>query len=111
MQEIQLNDSTTDHFLLKNSGKTLLIFTSRTCALCRQAQEKLPELALNIDRLAWVDAGENGGLVERYEVFHLPSMFLIQDGVFYGAISAQLAAWDINRQIALALDGYPAELP
>src|SRR5690606_26320589 len=111
MQETHLNDSTADHFLLKTPGKTLLIFTSRTCAVCRVAKEKLPELALNVDRLAWIDAGDNGGLVQKYEVFHLPALFLVENGVFYGAINAQLAAWDINRQIALALDAYPAELP
>ena len=58
-----------------------------------------------------VDAGENGGLVERYEVFHLPAMFVTRDGAFFGPVQASLAEWDLRQQIGLALDSYPAELP
>ncbi|KDE00109.1 hypothetical protein L535_2422, partial [Bordetella bronchiseptica SBL-F6116] len=59
----------------------------------------------------WIDAGENGGLVQRYEVFHLPALFVTRDGAYYGPVSAQLADWDLRQQISLALDSYPAELP
>lgn len=111
LPETELNDGTADRFLLDASGTTLVIFHSRTCANCAVAQRQLPDMRLPVARLAWVDAGDNGGLVERYEVFHLPAMFVVRDGVFYGAIQAHLSAVDIGRQIRLALDSYPAELP
>ncbi|MDE1186857.1 MAG: hypothetical protein PW844_10295 [Pantoea sp.] len=111
MEQIDLDDGTADRFLLDAPGISLLVFTSATCADCKLAREQLPDMALPLERLCWIDAGRNGGLVERYEVFHLPALHLVRDGAYYGPVQAQLAAWDIARQVALALDSYPAELP
>ena len=111
MEQVTLDDGIADRFLLDARGVSLLVFHSASCGNCRMAREKLPELSLPVERICWVDAGENRGLVERYEVFHLPSMFIVKDGVYYGAANATLEGWDIRRQIALGLSSYPAELP
>ncbi|MDQ2183670.1 thioredoxin family protein [Alcaligenaceae bacterium A4P071] len=111
MEEVELSDGDADRYLLDAKGLSLLVFHSRTCANCRIAREQLPEMSLQADRICWIDAGTNGGLVERYEVFHLPAMYLVRDGVFYGAVEATLADWDIRQKIRLQLDSYPAELP
>ncbi|MBV7482707.1 thioredoxin [Bordetella sp. BOR01] len=111
MQQIELTDSTADRYLLDAPGLSLLAFHSRTCATCKIAREQLPLLDLPVERLCWIDAGDNGGLVARYEVFHLPALFLARDGAFYGPVNASLAEWDLRQQISLALDSYPAELP
>jgi thioredoxin 1 len=111
MDEIELNDGTADRFLLDASGISLLVFYSRTCATCSTARSALPRMNLPVQRLCWIDAGDNGGLTERYEVFHLPSIFMVRDGVFYGPVNATLNEWDIRRQLALAESNYPAELP
>ena len=111
MQQIELNDSTADRYLLDAPGLSLLAFHSRTCGNCRVAREQLPEMELPVERICWIDAGDNGGLVERYEVFHLPALFLTRDGAYYGPVNASLAEWDLRQQISLALDSYPAELP
>jgi thioredoxin 1 len=111
MQEIDLNDSTADRFLLDATGVSLVVFHSRTCANCRLARENLPKMNLPVERVCWIDAGDNRGLVERYEVFHLPSMYLVKNAVFYGSVQATLAEWDIRRQLHLAQDSVPAELP
>lgn len=111
MEQVDLDDGTADRFLLDAAGDTLVVFHSKGCGNCRQAREALPEMNLPVARLCWVDAEANRGLVTRYEVFHLPAMYLVRNGVFYGAIDARLASWDIGRQIALALQSYPAELP
>lgn len=111
MDQIELTDGTADRYLLDAPGLSLLVFYSRTCATCGVARERLPEFDLPVDRLCWIDAGENGGLVQRYEVFHLPALFVTRDGAYYGPVSAQLADWDLRQQISLALDSYPAELP
>ncbi len=107
----EVDDGTADRFLLDAPGLSLLVFTSPSCLDCRAARERLPDMNLNVDRLVWVDASENRGLVTRYEVMHLPSMYLVRDGVFYGAVNARLEATDIGRQVALALQSWPAELP
>ncbi len=111
MDEYELNDGTVDRFLLDASGTSLLIFHSRTCANCTLAREALPRMKLPVQRLCWIDAGTSAGATERYEVFHLPSIFLIRDGVFYGPVNATLNEWDIRRQLALAESNHPAELP
>ncbi|GAB1578841.1 thioredoxin family protein [Bordetella petrii] len=111
MSYLELTDGTADRYLLDAPGLSLLVFYSRTCGTCRVAREQLPALELPVDRLCWIDAGANGGLVARYEVFHLPSLFLVRDGAYYGPVSASLAEWDLRQQIGLALDSHPAELP
>lgn len=111
MDEVELSDGDADRYLLDAKGLSLLVFHSRTCANCRTAREQLPAMSLQADRVCWIDAGTNGGLVERYEVFHLPAMYLVRDGVFYGAVEATLSDWDIRQKIRLQLDSYPAELP
>jgi len=111
MEQIELDDGSADRYLLDAPGNSLLIFYSKTCANCRLARQTLPTLELPADRLCWIDAGASGGLVQRYEVFHLPSIFMVRDGVFYGAVNASLEPWDLRMQIRLALDSYPAELP
>ncbi len=111
MEQVELDDGTADRFLLDAPGDSLVVFHSAGCGNCRQAREALPQMSLPVARVCWVDAEANRGLVERYEVFHLPAMYLVRNGVYYGAIDARLAAWDIGRQIALALQSYPAELP
>jgi hypothetical protein len=111
MEQIELNDSTADRFLLDAVGLSLVVFHSRTCGNCRLAREQLPDMGLPVQRVCWVDAGDNRGLVERYEVFHLPAMFVVRDGAFYGPAQASLQEWDIRQQIRLALDGYPGILP
>jgi hypothetical protein len=111
MEQTELNDGTADRFLLDAAGLSLVVFHSRTCANCRLAREQLPGMDLPVERVCWVDAGDNGGLVQRYEVFHLPAMFVVRDGAFYGPVQASLQEWDIRQQIGLALDGYPGILP
>lgn len=111
MDEIEINDGNADRALLDAPGTSLLVFHSITCGNCRIAREQLPKFELPAERIFWVDAGRNGGLVERYEVFHLPAIYVVRDGTFYGAISAQLADWDLRQRIYQALDNYPAELP
>lgn len=111
MEQINLDDGNADRFLLDARGVSLLVFHSVSCGTCRLAREKLADISLPVERICWVDAAENRGLVERYEVFHLPSMFVVRDGVYYGPANTTLDGWDIRRQLALALSSYPAELP
>ena len=106
-----LHEGTADRFLLDAQGITLVVFHAPGCGVCRMAREQLPDYNLPVQRLAWIDAADNPGLAERWEVFHLPAMFVVRDGVFYGEVSARLEATDIGRQIALGLQSYPAELP
>ena len=111
MPDLELTDFDADHRLLAMSGSTLLIFVSAGCASCRWARRELPGMDLPVDHLCWVDAGENGGLVQRYEVFRLPSLFLVRDGQYFGTLSSALLATELSAAIRQALEREPEELP
>ena len=109
--ESELTDFDADQRLLAMSGVSLVIFTSVGCSSCRYAREVLPGFALAVDRLCWIDAGNNGGLVERYQVFHLPALFVVRDGEFFGALHTRLAAAALNAAVTQALSRIAEELP
>ncbi|MDX1298505.1 MAG: thioredoxin [Pseudomonas sp.] len=109
--ELELTDLDADRHLLDLPGTSLLIFTSIGCASCRWARRELAKLGLPVQRLAWVDAGNNGGLVTRYEVFHLPALFVVRDGQFYGAVQARLQTAELTLALDTALSRPAEELP
>ncbi|ALI03075.1 thioredoxin TrxA [Pseudomonas sp. FW306-02-F02-AA] len=109
--ECELTDFDADQRLLAMSGVSLVIFTSVGCSSCRWARQQLPELELEVDQLCWIDAGNNGGVVERYQVFHLPALFVVRDGEFYGALQSRLARTELNAALGQALSRNPEELP
>ncbi|ROL71994.1 thioredoxin [Pseudomonas chlororaphis] len=109
--ELELTDFDADQRLLALSGVSLVIFTSSGCASCRWARQQLPGLKLPIDRLCWIDAGNNGGVVQRYQVFHLPALFVVRDGEFYGAVHSRLNARELSESLEQALNRTPEELP
>ena len=111
MVESELTDFDADQRLLAMSGVSLVIFTSVGCSSCRYAREVLPGFELAVDRLCWIDAGNNGGLVERYQVFHLPALFVIRDGEFFGALKSRLTDTELNRAVRQALSRTAEELP
>lgn len=111
MNQLELTDFDIDHQLLALPGTSLLVFTSLGCTGCRWARAYLPSLELGLQRLCWIDAADNGGAVARYGVFHLPALYVIRDGGFYGALHAPLTAAAISQELARVLQGDPDELP
>lgn len=109
--ELELTDFDADQRLLAMSGVSLVIFTSVGCASCRSVREQLPTLDLAVDRLCWIDAGNNGGVVERYQVFHLPALFVVRDGEFFGILKSRLTDTELNRAVRQALSQTAEELP
>ncbi|WP_223519174.1 thioredoxin family protein [Pseudomonas sp. GL-B-19] len=109
--ELELTDFDADQRLLAMSGVSLVIFTSVGCASCRFAREQLPRLDLTVDRLCWIDAGSNGGVVERYQVFHLPALFVVRDGEFFGVLQSRLTGTELNDAVGRALMRTAEELP
>lgn len=111
MDQLSLTDLDIDHQLLDLPGRSLLLFTGEGCASCRYARERLPHMELPLERLCWIDAERNGGAVARYEVFHLPALFVVRDGGFHGAIRAPLNQEALGQALRLALAREPDELP
>lgn len=109
--ELELTDFDADRRLLDFSGTSLVIFTSIGCGSCRWLRRELPTLSLPVERLAWIDAADNAGLVERYEVFHLPALFVVRDGQFHGALHSRLRVADLIDALGAALSRPAEELP
>ena len=108
---MELTDFDADQRLLTLPGTSLVVFTSAGCSACRMARKVLPGMTLPIEQLCWIDAGDNGGLVERYEIFHLPALFVVHEGGFYGQLKSRLSEGELAHHIRLALLGEPEELP
>ena len=108
---MELTDFDADQHLLALTGTSLVIFTGAGCSSCRTARRLLPDMQLPVERLCWIDAGDNGGLVERYEIFHLPTLFVVRDGAFYGELKSRLSEGELAHHIRLALMHEPDELP
>lgn len=111
LPQVNLSDFDIDQSLLAWPGVSLLIFTSVGCASCRFAKRELPQLDLPVERLCWIDAEENGGAVQRYQVFQLPAVFVIREGEFFGAVHARLTEPELNAALAAALLQPADELP
>ncbi|VXC64054.1 conserved hypothetical protein [Pseudomonas sp. 8Z] len=109
--QLELTDLDADRRLLDLDGTSLLIFTSIGCASCRSARQILPSMRLPVDRVCWIDAAQNAGLVTRYEVFHLPALFVVHKGQFHGALHAPLNPHELVTAIDRALRGTAEELP
>lgn len=109
--ELELSDLDADRHLLDLPGTSLLIFTTVGCASCRWARRELPRALLPVERLCWIDAGISGGLVQRYEVFHLPAMFVVRDGQFHGALRSSLYRDDLIQALDRVLSRPAEELP
>ena len=106
-----MTDLDIDQQLLGLPGLSLLVFTSVGCSSCRWARQQLPAWSLPVDRVCWVDAGRNGGAVERYQIFHLPALFVVCEGQFLGQLQTRLTATDLADSIRQALTRIPEDLP
>jgi len=110
-KELELTDLNIDQQLLGLPGASLLVFTSVGCSSCRWARQQLPGWNLPVDRVCWVDAGHNGGAVERYQIFHLPALFVVREGQFHGQLQTRLTAVDLTDAINQAFTRSPEDLP
>jgi hypothetical protein len=111
VKELELTDLDIDQQLLGLPGLSLVVFTSVGCSSCRWARQQLPGWTLPVDRVCWVDAGHNGGAVERYQIFHLPALFVVCEGQFLGQLQTRLTSSDLADSIAQALTRTPEDLP
>ncbi|MCM2362105.1 thioredoxin [Pseudomonas sp. SR18] len=111
VKELELTDLDIDQQLLGLPGVSLVVFTSVGCSSCRWARQQLPGWQLPVDRVCWVDAGHNGGAVERYQIFHLPALFVVCEGQFLGQLQTRLTRSDLASAVKQALTRIPEDLP
>ncbi len=89
---------------------TLVFFTSPACGACRHLKQVLHEVQTRHPdwRIFEIDAVQEGGLVNEFEVFHLPALFLFSGGDYHRALNCEARTDTIERAVETALR-LPAE--
>jgi len=99
--------------LVDMTGTTLVLFTSPDCGGCRHLRQVLHEVHRlePLWHLFEVDAQRDPALTSEFEVFHLPTVFLFQDGVFHCELQAGARPSSIIQATAAALQQPAQEAP
>ena len=105
----------------KNKGIVMVFFTGPHCASCHHLKNLLNSehkqftqhfLKSNIDLSVYeIKADKAAALVNQFEVFHLPSMYLYKEGKFHCELHSEAIPNKLIDAIDLALTKDPEEEP
>jgi len=94
-------------------ASALVFFSGEGCSSCRHLKRVLTQVSAR--RPDWsifeVDAQAEMGLTREFEVFHLPTLFLFQDGEFHCELHCEARAEAIEAAVSEALARPPQEAP
>ncbi len=109
----QLTQFDFHHVLAETDGLSLVFFTSPGCGACRHLKRILEEQADEFSsiHLFEVDAQQEMALTREFEVFHLPALFLFQNGQYHAPIQAEPSPGSLWLAIEEALAAEPQEAP
>lgn len=95
------------------TGPALIMFSSTGCGGCRHLRAVLETIAAT--RGDWryfvVDAGRDAALVHEFEVFHLPTLLLFNNGQFHCELQAAASIDAIIPAVETALQRAPEPAP
>lgn len=114
MAEIEaLNDLNYHHTLMATTGVALVYFTAPDCGSCRALKLALQQYADTAAavRVFEIDAVHNGGLINEFEIFHLPTLFMYQDGAFHADLKCFALPDAISAAVQVAAALAPEEEP
>ena len=99
--------------LAATGGTALIMFSSPDCGSCRHLRRVLHEVQSRqpLWRLFEVDAQRDPGLANEFEVFHLPTIFVFQDGEFHCQLAAEARTEAIVSATLAALRQPATEAP
>jgi thioredoxin 1 len=101
------------HILAQTPGVSLVYFTSPACGACRHLKaifEHQPQEFGQLN-LFEVDAQREMALTHEFGVFHLPALFLYNEGEFHAEIHAEALPSAIIAAIETALAAPAQEAP
>lgn len=92
---------------------TLVTFTAAGCGACRHLRRVLQDVHRRQPEWALfeVDAAREQALVNEFEVFHLPTIFLFSDGIFHCQLEAEATPSAIISATFAALQQAAQEAP
>ena len=108
-----LNQFNFHHTLAETEGVSLIYFTSPACGSCKKLKWVFNHYPEDFARLNLfeVDAQSEMALTNEFNVFHLPSLFLYNDGEFHADIQAEPLPHSILAAVDAALKKPPLEAP
>lgn len=100
-----LRDGDFHQHLADARGRALVLFSGPACGACRSVAARLPEAAAGagIDHLFFVDVETSTGVAREFEVFHLPTLLLFNNGEFHAEINCEISAKALRTAIDTAL--------
>lgn len=95
------------------AGTALVMFSSPDCGGCRHLRRVLTEVRRLQPgwRIFEVDAQRDQALTHEFEVFHLPTVFLFNNGQFHCELQAEARPTRIVEATRLALAAPAQEAP
>lgn len=108
-----LDDLNYHHTLMATAGVALVYFTAPDCGTCRSLKQALQQYAVLAPDVSIfeVDAVHNGGLINEFEIFHLPTLFMYVSGVFHADLKCMALPDAISEAVRLAVASPPEEEP
>ena len=107
-----LNDLNYHHTLMDTAGVALVYFTAPDCGACKMLAQALqhypPHEPVTVFQ---VDAVHNGGLINAFGIFHLPTLYLYLDGQFHAELQCIALPEAIYQAVQTALLLPPEEEP
>ena len=99
--------------LMATPGVSLVMFSSPDCGACRHLSTVLLDLGRRCPdwQTFKVDAQRDPALAHEFEIFHLPTLFLFNDGEFHCELAAPAQVDAIIAAIEAALRQPAQEAP
>ena len=108
-----LNDLNYHHTLMDTSGAVLVYFTAPNCGTCRSLKLALTQYLERAEGVAVfeVDAVHNGGLINEFGIFHLPTLYMYLNGEFHADLQCFAMPDAIQQAVDKAVSLSPEEEP
>lgn len=100
-----LDEFSYHHVIEETLGLSLVFYTGPNCGSCHHLRDVLNEYLRQYDdlRVFEVDAVTSSALINEFNVFHLPSMFLYKEGQYHCEFHSEAMPIKIREAIAQAV--------
>ena len=99
--------------LESSTGIAIVFFSSKECMSCRHWEKVLEQFSKQRPDISIykIDAGLDQALTEEFDVFHLPSLFLYNNGKFHCSLQSEANISALEASINQALESPAEEAP
>ena len=101
------------HRMEEQTGISLVMFSASACSSCRAWKLLLQKLKQSRDdvQVFLVDAEKEMALVNEFEVFHLPAIFLYYNGQYHAPVESETSIDALQSKLEELLNQPRMEMP